>query len=265
MTRPATTPPQSSGASITTPDWAPPTTPSGLSATAVSSSEIDLSWQAATDNVGVAGYSVFRNGSAVATLGPGVLTYADTGLGHGVTYSYTVTAFDVAGNTSPQSSPASATTPDDIAPTTPGGLSASATSSTSVSVSWTASSDNVAVTGYDVYRDGAPLATVGAGTLAYTDTVAVGSTHGYTVDAFDAAGNHSATPGGGHGDDSDLGHHAAHDPDRPDGDGAQLDPGQSELGRRDRQRRRRGLHRVSERGGHRPPLGAASCPTPTAL
>jgi len=185
---------QSTGASITTPDWAPPTAPTGLAASAVNSSEIDLSWQAATDNVGVAGYTVYRGGSAVATLGPGVLTYADTGLGHGATYSYTVTAFDAAGNTSPQSSPASATTPDDIAPTTPGGLSATATSSTSVGVSWTASSDNVAVTGYDVYRDGGLLTTVSAGTLAYTDTVAVGSTHSYTVDAFDAAGNHSASP-----------------------------------------------------------------------
>ena len=185
---------QSTAASITTPDWAPPTAPTGLSASAVSSSEIDQAWQAATDNVGVAGYTVYRNGSAVATLGPDVLAYADTGLGHGVTYSYTVSAFDAAGNTSPQSSPASATTPDDIAPTTPGGLSATATSSTSVSVSWTASSDDVAVTGYDVYRDGALLATVGASTLVYVDTVAVGSTHSYTVDAFDAAGNHSATP-----------------------------------------------------------------------
>jgi chitodextrinase len=185
---------QSTGASITTPDWAPPTAPAGLTASAVTSSEIDLSWQAATDNVGVAGYTVYRGGSAVATLGSGVLTYADAGLGHGLTYSYTVTAFDAAGNTSPQSSPASATTPDDIAPTTPGGLSATATSSTSVNVGWTASSDNVAVTGYDVYRDGGLLTTVSGGTLAYTDTVAVGSTHSYTVDAFDAAGNHSATP-----------------------------------------------------------------------
>jgi len=185
---------QSNAAAITTTDWTPPTAPTGLSASAVTSSEVDLSWQAATDNVGVAGYTVYRGGSAVATLGSGVLAYADTGLGHGVTYSYTVTAFDATGNTSPQSSPASATTPDDVAPTTPGGLSATATSSTSVSVSWSASSDNVAVTGYNVYRDGALLATVAAGTLTYADTVAVGSTHSYTVDAFDAAGNHSATP-----------------------------------------------------------------------
>src|SRR5439155_23633669 len=155
---------------------------------------IDQAWQAATDNVGVAGYTVYRNGSAVATLGPDVLAYADTGLDHGATYSYTVAAFDAAGNTSPQSSPASATTPDDIAPTTPGGLSATATTSTSVTVSWTASSDNMAVTGYDVYRDGLLLATVGVNPLTYADTVSVGSTHSYTVDAFDAAGNHSATP-----------------------------------------------------------------------
>ncbi|MEA2544985.1 MAG: hypothetical protein QOI09_258, partial [Chloroflexota bacterium] len=67
-----------------------------------------------------------------------------------------------------------------------------------IDLAWTASTDNLAVTGYGIYRDGAatPTVTVGPGTLAYQDTsLAASSTHSYTVDAFDAAGNRS-TPAG---------------------------------------------------------------------
>jgi chitodextrinase len=184
---------QSLTANITTPDWTPPTVPAGLSATAASSGEVDLAWNASTDNVGVTGYTVYRNGAAIATTPGGTLSFADNSVGHGLTYSYMVDAFDAAGNHSAQSAPASATTPDDIPPTTPGGFAATATSPTAVAISWSASTDNVGVAGYDVYRDGSMLITL-ASTLNYTDTVAVGSTHSYTVDAFDAAGNHSTTP-----------------------------------------------------------------------
>src|SRR5207245_10154999 len=65
-------------------------------------------------------------------------------------------------------------------------------------VSWTASTDDLAVAGYEVYRDGGvtPLATLGSGVLAYQDTsVAPNTTHSYTVKAFDGAGNHSAAGG----------------------------------------------------------------------
>ncbi len=185
---------QSAPSTVTTPDWAPPSAPTGLSATVMSSSEIDLAWQASNDNVAVAGYTIYRNGTAVGTTGPGTLVYADAGLGHGFTYTYTVTAYDAAGNVSTQSAPVSASTPDDLPPSTPGGLGATGTSPFNVLVSWTASTDNVAVTGYDIFRDGAIVATVGASSLSYNDTVASGSTHSYTVDAFDAAGNHSGSP-----------------------------------------------------------------------
>ncbi len=137
------------------------------------------------------GYTVYRNGSAIGTTGGATLTYADTTVGHGFTYSYTVDSFDAAGNHSPQSATASATTVDDIAPTTPGAFKATAASATSVTTSWSASTDNVGIAGYDVYRDSAFLIEVGASTLTYADTVSVGSTHTYTVDAVDAAGNHS--------------------------------------------------------------------------
>jgi hypothetical protein len=82
--------------------------------------------------------------------------------------------------------------PDTTAPTVPTGLNAAATS-TQVNLTWNASTDNVAVTGYTIYRDGTMLATVSGTTLSYSDTTVGGLiTYSYTVDAFDAAGNHSA-------------------------------------------------------------------------
>jgi chitodextrinase len=185
---------QSLASNITTPDWTPPIAPSGLTATVFSNGEMDLAWNASTDDVGVTGYTVYRNGAVLATTAGSTLNYSDTTVGHGFAYTYTVDAFDAAGNHSTKSAPASATTLDDIPPTTPGTFAASSTSPTAVVISWSASTDNVAVTGYDVYRDGSVLITLAAGALNYTDTVVSGSTHAYTVDAFDAAGNHSATP-----------------------------------------------------------------------
>jgi len=90
------------------PDTTPPSVPAGLSATAVSSTQINLSWTASTDNVGVTGYDVFRNGAQVGTTT--TTSYQDTGLTAGTTYSYTVAAYDAAGNVSAQSTAASATT-----------------------------------------------------------------------------------------------------------------------------------------------------------
>jgi chitodextrinase len=85
-----------------------PSTPTGLSASAISSSQINLSWNASTDNVGVAGYTIYRGGTQVATSGS--TTYSDTGLSPSTFYTFTVSAYDAAGNASPQSTNASATT-----------------------------------------------------------------------------------------------------------------------------------------------------------
>jgi chitodextrinase len=92
-----------------TADTTAPSTPTGLTATAVSSSQINLSWSASTDNVGVTGYRVYRNGTLLTTLG-NVTSYQNTGLSASTTYSYTVQAIDAAGNASGQSAPDSATT-----------------------------------------------------------------------------------------------------------------------------------------------------------
>src|SRR5207244_1118928 len=79
--------------------------------TAPTSTQVNLSWSASNDNVGVTGYTVYRGGAQVATVGGSTLSYSDTSVAAGTTYSYTVDAFDAAGNHSPQSTAASVTTP----------------------------------------------------------------------------------------------------------------------------------------------------------
>ena len=69
-------------------DTTPPSTPTGLSAAAISLSQINLSWTASTDNLGVAGYGVFRNGLQVGTTS--ATTYSDIGLLAGTSYSYAI-------------------------------------------------------------------------------------------------------------------------------------------------------------------------------
>jgi hypothetical protein len=98
-------------------DTTPPTVPTGLTALAISSSQINLSWTASTDNVGVTGYKVYRGGTQVGTSV--AASYSDTGLTASTTYSYTVSAYDAAGNNSAQSTAASATT---LAASSGGGL-----------------------------------------------------------------------------------------------------------------------------------------------
>ncbi|MFP2904138.1 fibronectin type III domain-containing protein [Pyxidicoccus sp. 3LFB2] len=90
-------------------DTTAPTAPTGLSATAASSSEVDLTWSASSDDVGVTAYVVSRGSTTVCTVAS--LSCSDTGLSPATTYSYTVRARDAAGNVSPASSPVSVTTP----------------------------------------------------------------------------------------------------------------------------------------------------------
>ena len=186
-------------------DTQAPTIPAGLAAQPVGSSEIDLSWTASTDNVGVKGYHVYRDGALRLRSRRSPLQrrrYPDTGLTAGSTHSYTVDAFDVAGNTSARSGSVSATTanPTDAQPpTTPAAVNAVAASATQVDISWSAATDNVGVTGYTVYRgvNGATptlLTTTNAASASYSDCTASPSTnYVYCVDAFDAAGNHSTS------------------------------------------------------------------------
>lgn len=174
-------------------DSSPPTTPGTLSATP-SGSSIGLSWGASTDNVGVAGYDLERCIGSGCTPSPyhnvTGTTYTDSGLAEVTTYAYRVRAFDAAGNYSGFSNTVSVTTPDTSPPTVPQGLSATAASWATVNLSWQASTDNVGVTGYNVYRGGTQIGT--STTTSYTDSTTLPNTsYSYTVSAYDAAGNNS--------------------------------------------------------------------------
>jgi hypothetical protein len=96
-------------------DTTAPSIPTNLIATATSSTQVNLTWTASTDNVGVTGYKIFRNGTQVNTSTTN--SYSDTNLTPSTTYSYTVLANDAAGNNSSQSTASSATTQTGVTPT----------------------------------------------------------------------------------------------------------------------------------------------------
>ena len=173
-------------------DTVSPSVPNGLTAAAVSTSQIDLAWTASTDNIGVTGYKIYRNGTQIGTSV--AASYSDTRLAASTSYTYTVSAFDAAGNFSAQSASVSAKTmtpPDTQAPTVPTGLKATAVSTSEINLTWTASTDNVGVTGYKIYKNGDLIATML--TTGYSDTgLAASTSYTYKVSAFDAAGNVSA-------------------------------------------------------------------------
>ncbi len=331
-------------------DTQAPSVPAGVTANAASATKVNLAWQASSDNVGVSGYTIYRDNGSIATVPGSSLSYTDNSAIPSTTYAYTVDAFDAAGNHSTQSSPISVTMPamppsltfsvgadayvnsgspttnygsatvwrvdgspdlhaylrftvqglagfsvqsaylkvytnsssslginalaladntwgentvtyntapalgsalassgaitanswvilnissyvtgegtysfgitspgtstlsfaakesganaaqlvvnlvgaDTQAPSVPAGLAATAASPTQVNLVWQASTDNVGVTGYTIYRNNAVLTTVSGSTLSYTDsTVQPSTTYTYTVDAFDLGGNHS--------------------------------------------------------------------------
>jgi len=186
----------SNTASVTTlpnaADTTIPTTPANLTATNTTQTETQLTWTAATDNVGVASYSVYQNGVYIAS--PTTTTYAVTGLTANTTYSFTVKAKDAAGNLSVTSNTATITTTngvDTTPPTTPTSLAASNTTQNSTKLTWNASTDNVAVVTYSVYRSGTYIGA--ATTTNYTVSgLAAGTTYAFTVKGKDAAGNLSA-------------------------------------------------------------------------
>ncbi len=170
----------------------PPTTPSSLTAKANADYSADLSWTASTDDKGIKEYSIRRNGIVVGTTTD--TTYHNTGLLPSTTYQYAVIAQDTIGQSSGASNTASITTPaaqDTEKPSVPGGVTAVAPSAYQVNVAWSASTDNVGVAGYKVFRNGSLVATIT--TTSFGDaTVSPGQTYSYTVSAVDGSNNESA-------------------------------------------------------------------------
>lgn len=170
------------------PDTIPPEGPFNVTAAQTGPRQVTLNWDPATDNGVVAFYRVRRNGSLYATTT--ATTYVDNGATDGFSYSYEVRAEDAAGNRGPivAAVPASISLSDVTPPTAPGDLSAAA-SGGGTSLSWAAATDNVAVTGYRVSRDGVQVATLGASARSFSESALPEGTYLYTVVAFDAAGN----------------------------------------------------------------------------
>ncbi len=178
------------GTSTAPGDAIPPTAPTGLSTTAATGTSVSLTWNASTDNVGVTGYGVYRDGTLVSTASG--TSYAAGGLTCGTSYTFSVDAYDAAGNRSAQTSvvAASASCGDTSAPTSPKNLNATGATTNSVSFSWAASSDNVGVAGYGIYRSGTRVASTTA--TSYTlSGLSCGTGYSVGVDAYDAAGNRS--------------------------------------------------------------------------
>jgi chitodextrinase len=172
-----------------TPDTQAPTAPTDLSATAINEMRVDLSWTASTDDRGVIGYNIYRNNVKIGTSA--TTSYSDVTCQPSTTYTYEVTAYDDFTNESGRSLPALATTPLPSPPTTPQNLHGTASTTSTISMAWDASTDNLGVIGYRVFRNGVQVGTT-AGT-SYTDSGLNYSTpYNYQVDAYDAVPSYSA-------------------------------------------------------------------------
>jgi chitodextrinase len=198
-------------------DETPPSTPTDLAVTEQTTSTLSLAWSASNDNVGVDGYRLLIDDVVALTISTGELADADpTGysvlLGEpvpatpmtatlvdlvcGTTYSVAVEAYDAAGNTSQAatadaattSCPASPAPPDTTPPSVPQDQTMSAATETSFVMSWSASTDDVGVTGYNLYLNGVRVATVTTTSYTYTG-LTCGTTYTVALEARDAAGN----------------------------------------------------------------------------
>ncbi len=192
-------------------DTEAPSAPSSLAANTITETSVGLTWNASTDNIGVTGYDIYKDGSLLTSIAS--TSYSVTGLTASTSYTFVVTAKDAAGNTSANSNTVNSTTVDNTAPTVPTGLSASNTTQTSTDLTWNASTDNVGVTGYDIYKDGVLLASTASAFYSVTGLIA-STSYAFTVTAKDAVNNTSSvsntanvttqSSGGGGGSGSEL-------------------------------------------------------------
>jgi chitodextrinase len=172
-------------------DGQAPSVPTGVVSTSRTATSIALSWSASTDNVGVTGYGLYRNGSLVGTSA--TTSGIFSGLTCNANYTLAVDAYDAAANRSGKATLMVATTAcaDTTAPSVPANLAASSITQSSLTLTWAASTDNVGVAGYDVFRNGTKMATV-TSTSAGQTGLACGTLYNFGVEAFDAGGNRSA-------------------------------------------------------------------------
>jgi chitodextrinase len=177
---------------IDTTDAVSPSQPTGVSASATAPNSVNLTWNAASDNVNVTGYNLFRNNGLLATVGA-VTTYTDTPVSPGFTYNYQVQARDAAGNVSALSAVGTVTTPADTTPPTVTltGPADGITVNANVVISADAM-DNVGVEDVDFLVDGNIVGTVGEGgpyQVTWDSTTVPDGPFTITARAVDTSGN----------------------------------------------------------------------------
>jgi chitodextrinase len=172
-------------------DTQPPSTPANVAVISRTATSIALSWAASSDDVGVVGYGLYRGTTLASTTA--VTTGIFSNLACGSTFTLAVDSYDAAGNRSGKSTITASTTvcPDISPPSAPTGLKTSNVTGTSLTLGWNASTDNVGVTGYDVYRNATKIASV-TGTSSNQTGLACGTSYAFAVVSYDAAGNRSA-------------------------------------------------------------------------
>ncbi len=174
---------------LSDPDTELPSRITDLAFSNLTETTANLFWTASTDNVGIANYEVFQDGVSIGLTG-GLTSFNVTGLTVSSTYAFVVFAIDMAGNKSLASNTANVTTLSDTeAPSNISDLTSSNITTSSVELFWSASTDNVGVTDYEVFKDGTSIGlTGGATTLIITGLVA-NSNYSFSVIALDASGN----------------------------------------------------------------------------
>jgi chitodextrinase len=149
--------------------------------------------------VGVKNYNVYRNGVYVVTVGATSTSYTFSNLPFNETHQVTILAIDDVGNRSAQSvalSVATIFTSDPTPPSAPTNLVSTNVTTTGFRVTWTASTDNIAVTAYNVYRNGVYVATVSGTTTSYNLTgLTAGTTYSIVIRALDGEKNFTNSVG----------------------------------------------------------------------
>lgn len=173
-------------------DDTPPTAPSDLRVTAKTYNSVSLSWSASTDaGTGVEEYEVYRGSERIGATA--TTSYTATGLASSTSYTFKVRAVDGAGNASSFSNTVTVST-DDLTdnepPTAPTALSSPGQTINSIDLSWTASTDNMGLSGYEVYLNDELKATV-SGTSTTLHSLSPATSYTVKVRAEDVAGNFS--------------------------------------------------------------------------
>lgn len=178
-----------------------PTWPAGsaLTTAGITPTTLTLNWTAATDDQGVTAYKIYQAGTEIATVNGNTQSYKVTGLTPGTNYTFKVEAGDPGGNWSNDGPTVTATTAaaDSEAPVWPpdSTLTAANVQAISLTLNWTAATDNYQVASYKIYKDGAELATVTGDDTTYEVTGLSGSTqYTFRVDAGDECNNWSEGP-----------------------------------------------------------------------